>query len=124
MAKTPKTPLSDAARIKRLADKYAGDGWRFRSGYSGRGMFGRQCVGIECPPKARQHVEAAVKRIGIKCEARGDSMGLDEIVYWPGVSPDPTLAEDYAAKRTAIGDDPDELFDEAEAEGGIFGRNE
>lgn len=63
--------------------------------YSGRGMFGRSCIGIDLE-RGESAVGAALK-IAAACDtieeveylyralkdAREDSMGLGTIVYWP-----------------------------------------
>lgn len=54
-----------------------------RYNYSGRGMFGKNCVGITCPDSIRC-IEEATKR-GFSC-ACVDNMGMDAIVYWPHVA--------------------------------------
>jgi hypothetical protein len=54
-----------------------------RYNYSGRGMFGKNCVGITCPDSIRC-IEEAIKR-GFSC-ACVDNMGMDAIVYWPHVA--------------------------------------
>lgn len=51
-------------------------------GYSGRGMFGRQCYGIVCSYAMKAIEEAEAQ--GLR-GARIDSMGLHSIVYWPSV---------------------------------------
>jgi hypothetical protein len=60
--------------------------WR---SYSGRGMYGRQCFGI-----VTDNGLSFVQELAYTCGEEGlrmperinsDSMGLDMIVYWPGV---------------------------------------
>jgi len=58
-------------------------GGEVREDYSGRGMFGVTCFGVVCP-NAERAIEEAAER-GIK-GALVDSMGRDEIVYWPSIS--------------------------------------
>lgn len=70
--------------------------------YSGRGMFGRECVGIVCPRGEAFSVAAKVAHellliagtedradelLGqlARLRASSDSMGRDEIVYFQGV---------------------------------------
>ena len=57
-------------------------GGEVRKDYSGRGMFGVTCFGVVCR-NAERAIEEAAER-GIK-GARVDSMGRDEIVYWPSI---------------------------------------
>lgn len=54
-------------------------GGRVRETYSGRGMFGRTCLGIVCS-NATTCIEMAARK-GIR-GASTDNMGLDYIVYW------------------------------------------
>ena len=55
----------------------------YRTDYSGRGMFGVQCVGVVCYDPVKV-IESAVE-FGFK-GARYDSMGRQWIVYWPQIS--------------------------------------
>lgn len=55
---------------------------RFYNGYSGRGMFGKECVGIVTGDP--QFIEEEAVMVGIR-GARRDNMGLDYIVYWPNI---------------------------------------
>lgn len=59
------------------------NGWQFCDDYSGRGMFGRRCVGV-VGESAEAIVEAAAMA-GVTGAFR-DSMGFDVIVYWPHIS--------------------------------------
>jgi len=71
----------DRAEIIRAVAKLVGG--EFRNDYSGRGMFGQTCCGIDC-----RDAKLAVKRAA-SCGLRGasvDSMGKGVIVYWPSVS--------------------------------------
>lgn len=63
---------------------------RLRS-YSGRGMYGAQCLGVttEYPNSVIEDAGAA----GIK-GARQDSMGLKTIVYWPNIGVPDYFKED------------------------------
>jgi len=65
-------------------------GWEVRRDYSGRGMFGKTCVGIVC----RRPIMAIefVAELGVR-GAKIDDMGLDSIVYWPAVTSDQTDTE-------------------------------
>ncbi len=65
--------------LKKIANE---NGWKFCDDYSGRGMFGRRCVGI-VGASAEPIVEAAAMA-GVTGAFR-DSMGMDVIVYWPDV---------------------------------------
>lgn len=70
-------------------------GYTVRS-YSGRGMYGRSCIGVECenPVKAAFEIAAAMTVDYDDCEewlselardASTDSMGRDAILYFPSV---------------------------------------
>lgn len=65
--------------IEQIAFRVGGD---VRYDYSGRGMYGKQCLGIVCDnPQAA--IEEAASR-----ELRGaeiDGMGRQSIVYWRSV---------------------------------------
>jgi hypothetical protein len=68
--------------IAELADTYGA----FRSDYSGRGMFGAQCVGIVTSEPMTVIKEAAAR--GIR-GAKTDDMGLQTIIYWPHIQTQP-----------------------------------
>lgn len=55
---------------------------RVRKSYSGRGMFGKSCMGIECS-SVTECIEVAAQH-GLT-GAKWDSMGKSYIVYWPHV---------------------------------------
>lgn len=64
-----------------------------RNDYSGRGMFGRRCVGIICPRhlvmEAIDCLKQAQQETGVKLPVNlnrdfcKDNMGLDMIYYYP-----------------------------------------
>lgn len=58
-------------------------GGTVREDYSGRGMYGATCYGIDCDD-AQEAIEEAAER-GLK-GASIDSMGKGFIVYWPTVT--------------------------------------
>jgi hypothetical protein len=68
--------------LEEIADEIGG---RLREGYSGRGMFGKECLGIVCDD-AIGCIEAAGAK-GIT-GAKTDNMGKSMIVYWPNLSED------------------------------------
>lgn len=68
-----KTPKATKALITRLLNA----GYQPRS-YSGRGMFGRECVGVSLDRFQELTVGART--------ATYDSLGLGRIAYWPGHS--------------------------------------
>lgn len=51
--------------------------------YSGRFMFGAECVGVVAKYDV---LMKAIKQYKLLPEAKVDSMGLDHIAYWPEVS--------------------------------------
>lgn len=73
----------------------------FRNNYSGRGMYGRECVGIvgsedDCKALMAEVIKEAHARgdevefddvVDMMFDYSQDSMGLDVIIYWPHISP-------------------------------------
>lgn len=73
----------------------------FRNSYSGRGMYGKQCVGITGSETACMSlISAVIVALVDEVEAdefpaavdtlmsfSRDNMGLDIIVYWPQIAP-------------------------------------
>lgn len=65
-----------------------------RTDYSGRGMYGRECIGIVCGGStevtrflfAVKDRDDDLARMLLDQGMSEDSMGLDGIYYWPGVS--------------------------------------
>lgn len=82
MPKTKKAP-TPAAAVSILRDEISNYDDSFYLDYSGRGMFGKRCVGIVTAEPSRIIEEAAAR--GIR-GARTDSMGRSTIVYWPDIS--------------------------------------
>lgn len=95
--------------IEEVAEE--GQGRSFRGAYSGRGMFGRECVGVVCPnpidvvigiteniaielfensgdenPELER--EQAEEIFASLKECHIDNMGHDKIIYWPGIQYD------------------------------------
>lgn len=63
-----------------LASKIGGS---IRDDYSGRGMFGRTCYGIDC-----RHLDEAlleVKQVNLPTP-NYDNMGKGWIIYWPSIT--------------------------------------
>lgn len=73
------TKQQQIAAIEKTANEVGGD---VRSDYSGRGMFGKRCYGIDCD----SHVACieSASRNGLK-GASTDNMGKGWIVYWPSI---------------------------------------
>ena len=66
-------------KVQEIADKVNGSMYE---GYSGKGMFGALCYGVEC---GHSQVAEAIhlgkqKKLG---QAYQDELGLQAIVYWP-----------------------------------------
>lgn len=73
----------------------------FRNNYSGRGMYGRSCVGItgskeDCQALIAEVIKEARYRedsldfgelVDAVLDYSQDSMGLDVIIYWPHIKP-------------------------------------
>lgn len=60
-------------------------GYETRS-YSGRGMYGKECLAIVVPDAltAVQNIAHAAGEDGLTLSApKSDSMGLETVVYWP-----------------------------------------
>jgi hypothetical protein len=68
--------------MKNLQKKLEAAGIKTRS-YSGRGMFGAECLAATA--KRVEDVYAVIPASAIR-GARTDSMGFDVVVYWPGVA--------------------------------------
>jgi hypothetical protein len=82
--------------------------------YSGRGMFGRQCVAVEAgsAPEACFKLAAAIadaaadaneaaQLIEDLADACSDSMGVGVVIYWPFVEVPAALAD----REAAVGDE-------------------
>jgi hypothetical protein len=74
--------------IQRICEEVGGS---FREDYSGRFMYGKTCVGIDTSDP--EMVYQLAEDYGIPAPTR-DNMGLDWILYWPGISfPKPEVPE-------------------------------
>jgi hypothetical protein len=69
---------------EQLCDALDEAGYDYRS-YSGRGMFGAECVGVDLESDVDLwDLATALARAGLNIPApRTDSMGRDIIAYWP-----------------------------------------
>ena len=65
--------------LNEVADIIGGE---IRDDYSGRGMYGRRCYGIECVDPVPCIEHAASQGV---MGANYDQMGLQYIVYWPRI---------------------------------------
>jgi len=66
-------------------------GGKVREDYSGRGMYGKTCLGIVCDDDT-ECIELAAQ-YGFR-RAQTDSMGKQMIVYWPHIKADTTMPGD------------------------------
>lgn len=98
-----------AELIKESVENMGDEGVSFYNGYSGRGMYGRKCVGITGDMQGCMRVVGeTLKYVHEVAEEDGmsfdrvvdalmafmqDSMGRDIIIYWPDIE---ALAEDAA----------------------------
>lgn len=60
--------------------------------YSGRNMFGKQCIGFIVPHKEANELKAIAFTLGIK-NPKVDNMGRDYIVYFPDYEYDLVMNE-------------------------------
>lgn len=79
----------DAALDVLTAAEYRVD---VRTDHSGRGMFGKTCLGVVLAHRAVPLLAVALAKVApdaaevlVRAQEQGE-MGLDAIVYWPGVS--------------------------------------
>lgn len=78
----PRNTLTRLDAILEIADDLNATPYR---AYSGRGMYGAECVGLCTSDYANEHdIISAARRRGIKGE-RTDSLGRRVIVYWPAI---------------------------------------
>lgn len=68
---------------EKIVEKAAELGLDTRNNYSGRGMFGRTCLGVVGSMQDLDTLLSEVK--GSAKGLRKDSMGLDYIYYWPDI---------------------------------------
>lgn len=75
--------MTNSQKLEEIAENLGCD---FRESYSGRGMYGKSCVGIDVDSYNEMEgvIEKALEH-GIK-GAKTDSMGKGYIVYWPSIS--------------------------------------
>lgn len=75
--------MTHEEQIMAVEDVAAIVGGEVRDNYSGRGMFGQTCYGIDTDSPA-DAIDAAAA-MGLR-GAKTDSMGKGHIVYWPDVA--------------------------------------
>jgi hypothetical protein len=66
--------------LRRIAD--ADDSMSFYDDYSGRGMYGKECVAIDTYTPNDLIEKAAIRGV---MGARVDQMGRGYVVYWPSI---------------------------------------
>lgn len=78
--------LFEIQQMITIAEEMALDGYdcKFVDDYSGRGMYGKTCVGFIVD--AMDEIKHRVRERGIKANACRDNMGLSYIVYYPSIS--------------------------------------
>lgn len=69
--------MNNLETIEEIAERVCGEVYR---GYSGRGMFGKKCLGVVCGDATAAIEEAG--SLGLR-GSRMDNMGRQYIVYWP-----------------------------------------
>ena len=74
--------MTTKEKIQAIKDTAEAIGGEIRTDYSGRGMFGKTCYGIDCGDATACIEEAATR--GLR-NAKTDQMGKDYIVYWEQV---------------------------------------
>jgi hypothetical protein len=88
----------DKEEFDRVVEAVEEAGYEVRS-YSGRGMYGKECLGVECDDPVKFMLELAIG-LAETCEDAGevadflemlrdpqtDSMGLGSIIYWPRIT--------------------------------------
>ena len=70
-------------QIRAIIDTAAAVDGKVRTGYSGRFMYGKTCMGVV--GKYREEIIEAAAERGLK-GASTDNMGLSTIVYWPRIA--------------------------------------
>ena len=70
-----------------------------RDDYSGRGMYGRYCIGItgdlsDLVRLVSRVIEDAEEEVPELANIASDSMGYDKIFYWPSLETAPEPSED------------------------------
>jgi hypothetical protein len=68
--------------LKEIADDSC---WRYSATYSGRGMFGRNCLSIVSDQSSPVKIIEEAAAHGI-FGASWDSMGMGVVVYWPAIT--------------------------------------
>ena len=75
--------MTREAQIRAIIDTAAAVDGKVRIDYSGRGMFGKKCLGVVA--KYREEIIEAAAERGLKGSC-SDNMGLSVIVYWPRIA--------------------------------------
>lgn len=92
----PRTKTAPIDKILDIADQFGLEAYR---AYSGRGMYGRECIGIAIRGDDwtdEREVIAAARKRGIRGECT-DNLGRGVIIYWPDIA-DPFIDDDSDGK--------------------------
>lgn len=93
-------------KVSEILEEIADDsGWRYSTTYSGRGMFGRNCLSIASDESSPVKIIEKAASHGI-FGASWDSMGLGVVVYWSKIN------EKSEMNRMILIDEDDEFDDE------------
>ena len=74
--------MNNDVKIKAIRKVASLIGGTVRNNYSGRGMFGETCYGIDCDDHYECVVQSAMKGLP---KPTIDNMGKGYIVYWPKI---------------------------------------
>ncbi len=72
--------------LKEVAERFDTE---FQSNYSGRGMYGKECVGVICSDPMSLCLVLGREGFDVDLTPRMDNMGRDMIVYFPDLQDDP-----------------------------------
>ncbi len=87
--------MNDQEKRNTLVDILSNIGYEPRS-YSGRGMYGSECVAVSCEDSMELLFEVIeilyydyddnfISVLDVLRRFRTDELGLNEIIYWPGI---------------------------------------
>ncbi len=79
--------MRDVDTIREIVETLEAEGYDVRTDYSGRCMYGHQCLGVTVPSSgAAFELGQLLHEYDSMGRTLSDSMGLDVIVYWPQVN--------------------------------------
>ena len=82
--------------LQNICDNF--EGASVYEGYSGRSMYGRQCIGVSCDQPDYLNMVAWIGVSG----AKTDSLGMGVIIYWSGMTGDEEVTMCGEGERPAI----------------------